>query len=340
MHSWCEYTPQEAKISHSPDPTLLAPETVWAERYTIQQVLGSGGMGNVYLAHDNLLSNRPVALKILHYSLAVDADQRERFMREFVVSRSITHPSVIRVYDWGNDRGIPFYSMEYLEGESLQKLAHTHSLKFEEICRMVLLIAEGLEAVHGAEIVHRDIKSSNIICDVSGGIRIIDFGVASASGMTDLFSDRIVGSTHYLAPELWRKKVADPQTDLYALGILCHELCSGHLPFDAESTEGLMYQHVSKKIPPLHSENPGIPAWFSQLVTSLVAKDPNQRPRTAMEVANCVRSHVLKPPDQILIAGKVAPQKKPNSPCLKYKYLLTLSIIGLSVLALTFLLKS
>lgn len=330
--------PKEATISHSPDSTFLAPETVWAERYTIRQLLGSGGMGNVYLAHDNHLSNLPVALKILHYSLAVDAEHRERFMREFALSRSITHPSVIRVHDWGIDRGIPFYSMEYLGGESLQKLAHTHSMKFEEACRMVLFIAEGLKAIHRAGIVHRDLKSSNIICDALGGIRIIDFGVACASGVPDLFSDRLVGSTHYLAPELWRRKVAGPQTDLYALGILCYELCSGHLPFDAESTEGLMYQHVSKKIPPLHSKNPEVPPWFSRLVTSLVAKESSERPQTAMEVVNCLRSHIIKSPGQVLTDGNAPSPKKPNSPFFKYTYLLIVSIIGLSIFALTHLL--
>ncbi|MRK02606.1 protein kinase [Aeromicrobium sp. S22] len=266
-------------------PGLLLIE-ILNERYRLEDVIGSGGMGAVYRATD-LRLGRVVALKILRGGALADEVARSRMRSEASLAASINHPGVAQVFDFEQDqsaRGLSFIVMELIEGRSLsQLLREQHTLPAEQVLAVVKHVAEGLEAAHQVGVVHRDLKPSNIMLTPTGRTVLVDFGIAqtvTSEPVTD--TGVMVGTVEYMSPEQAGGRPATASSDLYALGVVAHHCLSGASPFRRDSQIATALAHLNDDIPPLPTT---MPAEVGQFIESLTAKDPSQRPSSAADVA-------------------------------------------------------
>ncbi len=264
-----------------------------AGRFIIKEILSNRGSRIVYLADDISLnehhSNQPVALKMLNLSAAKDHLQSRPLLEEFILAKSIDHTNVIEVFDYVVEGESTLFSMEHIVGETLADWAKKSPRTFSEMLAIFAQITAALQAIHDAGIVHRDVKSSNILVTPAGETKIIDFGVARRFADDTQAAGEIVGSPQCIAPEIWRGQSPSPQSDLYALGVLFFELCLGHLPVEAELNEQFMFKHLTYSPTPLHKVNRSIPRWFSALTARLLAKNRDDRPSSAQEVLEHLR---------------------------------------------------
>lgn len=257
------------------------------ERYELGDVIGSGGMGAVYRATD-LRLGRVVAIKILRGGPLADEVARSRMRSEASLAASINHPAVAQIFDFEQDRsahgGLSFIVMELIEGKSLSQLLREQgTLPAEQVLAVVKQVAEGLEAAHRVGVVHRDLKPSNIMLTPAGRTVLVDFGIAqtvASEPVTD--TGVMVGTVEYMSPEQAAGRPATSQSDLYALGVVAHHCLSGASPFRRESQIATALAHLNDELSPLPPE---VPAEVDQLVRSLTAKDPAQRPSSAADVA-------------------------------------------------------
>src|SRR5712664_2047903 len=217
----------------------LTPGTILGERYELIRLLGRGGMGAVYQAHDREL-DRQVALKVIRGDMAANPEILRRFKQELILARQITHKNVIRIFDLGQADGIKFITMEYIEGEDLQGvLRRQNKLEPGEAANIMAQVCRALEAAHAEGIIHRDLKPQNIMLDKSGRVCVMDFGIARsivASGMTQ--TGTLIGTPDYMSPEQAKGLSLDARSDLFTVGIIFYEMLSGQVPFDADTTMG------------------------------------------------------------------------------------------------------
>jgi Protein kinase domain len=267
------------QIATPADPSLFA------GRYKIERLLGEGGMGKVYVAHDTLLDNEPVALKILRSDLAHQGRHAQRFLREIAVARKVTDASVVRTYDGGISKEGMYLSMELVQGKSVKEILAEGPLSERRVREIALGICTGLNAIHRAGIVHRDLKPGNIIITTNNTVKIADFGVAHSALSTLTGDQEMVGSAAYLPPEIWLGRAISPATDLYSLGVMLYEMVSGELPFEADSTPELMYKHLQVEPVPLVTLVPGISREFDAIVRQLLAKSASSRIASAEVLA-------------------------------------------------------
>ncbi|MBT2440757.1 serine/threonine protein kinase [Streptomyces sp. ISL-36] len=257
-----------------------------ANRYALEELLGRGGMGEVWRATDRML-NRPVAVKLL--LPGGDGVAAERFQREGRISARLNHPNIVAVYDYGTHDDRLFLVMEFVEGRSLaQELAAHGALAPDRMERIAGQVAEGLADAHRHGVVHRDIKPGNLVLAADGSVKIADFGIAYladdvAAALTT--TGEVMGTTTYLAPERAQGRPAVPASDVYALGCVLYELLAGQPPFRTHSVGGTIYQHISAAPTPLGKLRAGVPGAVDDYVHRLLAKDPATRP-TAAEVAD------------------------------------------------------
>ncbi len=289
--------------SAPPDPELvgfLAPPQGPGEigrlgPYRVLRVLGAGGMGAVYLAEDPALK-RPVALKVVLPGLAASEMARQRFLREARVAASVKHDHVVTIYQVGEDRGVPFLAMEFLEGEPLDaRLQREGRLPVPEVLRIGREMAEGLAAAHTRGLVHRDVKPANVWLEgepgasaTGGRVKILDFGVARAAsqeGAQLTQQGAIIGTPSYMSPEQASGKPADARSDLFSLGCVLYRMATGQLPFQAEDTIATLLAVVTEEPPPPEQVHPGLPAPLCDLIRRLLSKNPNGRPPSAQAVA-------------------------------------------------------
>lgn len=266
------------------DGFILEEEKLFAGRYLVKRLLGSGGMGKVYLVEDTILGNESITLKILHPHFSEDEKHTKRFLREVQLTRKVTHPNVVRTFDVGTHEQRLFFTMEYVEGVTLKEKLGPEKTDPLEAARILIEISKGLSAIHAAGIIHRDLKPGNVILNNLGIPKITDFGVARP-GMSDLTGhDEIIGSIPYMAPEIWLGREIGITADFYALGMLAYELLTELLPFSAETPAEMMCKHLeTNPIPPSELvEN--VPAWLDSLVLCMLAKEPSQRPQSAEEI--------------------------------------------------------
>jgi eukaryotic-like serine/threonine-protein kinase len=274
-------------------------------RYRLRRELASGGMATVHLADDVVL-DRPVALKILAPNLAADAAFVDRFRHEARAAGQLRHPNVVTVYDWGAMDGTWFIAMEYVEGRTLADIiAEDGPLAPNEAAAIAAEIVDALDAAHRQGLVHRDVKPSNIIVTPDGRVKIADFGIARAArGGLDLTQvGMIVGTAAYLSPEQAQGAAVDPRSDLYALGVVLFEMTTGRLPFTSEGALGYATQHVSTPPPRLRTIRPDLPVELDELVDRLLAKDPDHRHQTAADLAVDLRAIAGQGPDAAPPAG-------------------------------------
>lgn len=258
-----------------------------AERYIIVRSLGQGGMADVYLAMDTIL-NREVAIKILRGDLANDPVALLRFQREANAASAINHPNIVEIYDVGSDNNKQFIVMEYVRGKTLKQLiAQRGALDQKEVVAIMKQLIEATAVAHEANIVHRDIKPQNVLITDDNTVKITDFGIALAQDAIQLTqTDFVMGSVHYLAPELARGELASAQSDIYALGIVMYELLVGEVPFRAESAVQVAMLHMREDVPDLTSINKQIYQSVANIVLKATAKNKYQRYRSATDMLN------------------------------------------------------
>ncbi|MDE3246444.1 MAG: protein kinase, partial [Acidobacteriota bacterium] len=263
---------------------------LFASRYRIKDILGKGGMGIVLRALDEQLDEE-VALKIIRPEHDLSAGFLEQLKQEIKLARKITNKYVLRTHDYGDYEGLPFVSMEYLKGVTLKQLLDDRgSLPIGLVLRIGRQVAEGLEAAHGVGVVHRDIKPLNILFDARGDAKIMDFGLAapvSAKGTSD--EGQVFGTPRYMSPEQVKGERVDPRTDLYALGVMLFELSTGFPPFEHSVITELLRMHLNAPVPRAKDMAPELPDGFSYLLERLMAKRKEDRPASALEVAETLK---------------------------------------------------
>lgn len=260
-------------------------------RYELGQVLGRGGMAEVYLAHDTRLG-RTVAVKTLRADLARDPSFQARFRREAQSAASLNHPAIVAVYDTGEDYidnvSIPYIVMEYVDGSTLRELLHSgRKLLPERAMEMTIGILQGLEYAHRSGIVHRDIKPANVMLTRNGQVKVMDFGIARAmgdSGMTMTQTAAVIGTAQYLSPEQAKGEQVDARSDLYSTGCLLYELLTVRPPFVGDSPVAVAYQHVREEAQAPSVFDPEITPEMDAIVLKALTKDPNYRYQSADEM--------------------------------------------------------
>ncbi|WP_435283413.1 Stk1 family PASTA domain-containing Ser/Thr kinase [Streptomyces koelreuteriae] len=260
-------------------------------RYELGQVLGRGGMAEVYLAHDTRLG-RTVAVKTLRADLARDPSFQARFRREAQSAASLNHPAIVAVYDTGEDYidnvSIPYIVMEYVDGSTLRELLHSgRKLLPERTLEMTIGILQALEYSHRAGIVHRDIKPANVMLTRNGQVKVMDFGIARAmgdSGMTMTQTSAVIGTAQYLSPEQAKGEQVDARSDLYSTGCLLYELLTVRPPFVGDSPVAVAYQHVREEPQSPSVFDPEITPEMDAIVLKALVKDPDYRYQSADEM--------------------------------------------------------
>ena len=261
--------------------TRIETSAMLADRYRLVRLIAAGGMGTVWEAHDVLL-DRPVALKSMAEGLAADPEFVERFRREARAAGRLTHPNLARVYDFGEDGEAPFLVMELIEGETLHdRIGREGPLPVADVVRIAGEIAAGLEAAHGAGIVHRDVKPANVMLDHAGGVKITDFGIAAAASSTRLTQGAGLGTATYASPEQTRGERVTAASDVYSLGVVTYEMLTGRPPFDGPSPVAIALAHAEEEPPSIRSARPEVPAGVAAVVERALAKDPRNRPESA-----------------------------------------------------------
>ncbi len=257
--------------------------------YRILAVLGRGGMGMVFLAHDPKLDRR-VALKVMLPKFAANADAKQRFLREARAAARLNSQHIVSIYQVDEDRGVPFFAMELLEGSALdQFLEDGGHLTLEQIIRVGRETAAGLAAAHEKNLIHRDIKPSNLWLDSAsaGRVKILDFGLARSmkDDVNLTQAGAIIGTPAFMAPEQARgDKDVDARADLFSLGCVLYRLCAGDVPFKGETTMGILLALAVNDPVPLRQINGHIPPSLANLIMQMLAKDPQKRPASASEV--------------------------------------------------------
>jgi eukaryotic-like serine/threonine-protein kinase len=268
--------------------------TVIDDRYVLGDLLGSGGMARVFLAHDEAL-DRDVALKILWEQYADNEEFVERFKREARSAAALSHPNVVSVYDWGCSEDEMYYmAMEYVPGGTLMdRIFDEGALDPHMAAELGCYVAEALGFAHKRGVIHRDVKPQNILLTASGEAKVADFGIARAVGAmaaTSVSKTGIVlGTVGYMSPEQALGEPVGPQSDLYSLGVVLYEMLTGNLPHEADSPIALAVKHVREPVQPPKEVNPEIPEGMNALVLGLLAKRAEDRHGSAAEVAEDLR---------------------------------------------------
>jgi eukaryotic-like serine/threonine-protein kinase len=288
---------------------------VLADRYEVEELVGTGGMSSVYRAHDTLL-DRKVALKVMHQHYGEDPEYVERFRREARSVASLSHPNVVTVIDRGEHEGRQFIVFEYIEGENLKQLIQRRGpapvVTALELARQ---IAQALSFAHQQGLVHRDVKPQNVLLNGTGTAKVTDFGIARSldvqHGVTQ--TGTVLGTSDYIAPEQAQGKDVDEQTDVYSLGVVMYELLTGEVPFPGESFVAVAMRHINEPPPPIRDKRPDVPPRVEAAVQRAMAKNPRDRfasmAELCAEIDACL-AELHGGETQVIGAPPVAPRRR------------------------------
>jgi hypothetical protein len=273
------------------------------DRYELEQTIGTGGMARVYLAHDRTL-DREVAVKILTPGLAADPLFVERFRREAQAAAALNHPNIVTIYDTGTTDQTYYIVMEYVPGPNLKEaIRQRGALPEAEALGIGAQVAAALEAAHHRRLIHRDVKSHNVLLHPTGTAKVTDFGIARAAGASQLTAtNTVMGTAHYLSPEQALHQQVDGRSDVYSLGIVLYEALSGQLPFAGDSLVSVAMQQVHEQPAPLRTLCPDLSPQTETVVMKALAKNPAERYQSAGEM----RAALLRAEDAIHRADRVA----------------------------------
>ena len=282
-------------MSRPPQPGDLI-----ADRYELEELVGTGGMSTVFRAHDLQLERR-VAIKILHEHYAEDPEYLERFRREARAVARLSHPNIVTVIDRGDDDGRQYIVFENVEGENLKELiVRSGPLPVRHALELVLAVADGLAFAHEQGLVHRDVKPQNVLLSREGEIKVTDFGIARSlhvdHGMTQ--TGTVLGTGEYLAPEQASGKPVSPATDVYSLGVVLWELLAGEVPFTGDNFVAVALRHVNEPPPSLRQRRPDVSPRLDAAVERALAKDPARRFPTMAAFAEELRACLAEPEQQ------------------------------------------
>jgi len=287
----------------------LHAHSVLGNRYEILQLIGKGGMGAVYKAHDREL-DRMVALKVIRPELARDFEMLHRFKQELILARQITHRNVIRIHDFAEADGIKFITMDFVEGQNLKSVLRTKGkLSPKEAGRIIEQICEALEAAHAEDVIHRDLKPQNIMLDSVGKAVVMDFGIArnmEIGGVTE--PGALVGTPEYMSPEQAMGEKLDARSDVFSLGIIFYELLTGNSPYKAGSAIGSLNKRTKEHVRPPDELVADIPKPLSDIVVHCLEIDKTERYASAGEVLRDLQLWLGPPP-----GTRIAPPGKKSS---------------------------
>jgi HAMP domain-containing protein/predicted Ser/Thr protein kinase len=266
----------------------LRPGAVFAGRYEVKEIIGAGGMGVVYRAFDRELQE-PVAIKTLKQEVMAGGAALERFKQEIRLARRIAHRNVVRTYDLGEQNGMYYLTMEYVEGTSLKQLIVTRGkLPVEVTLTVGKQLCRALEVAHAEGVIHRDIKPQNIVVEPSGFLKVMDFGIArlanppKGKGLTEAGTS--IGTPDYMSPEQLSGLELDPRSDLYAAGVVLFECLTGRVPFEADTTWALIAKHLEEEAPDPRMLNAEVPGALAVVILKAMAKDPKKRFESASQM--------------------------------------------------------
>jgi serine/threonine protein kinase len=303
--------------------TVIRKGAVIASRYEIQETLGKGGMGTVYKAYDHILDEQ-VALKVLRPDMVAEQDMARRFRLEIKLARKVRHKNVCGIHEYGEEGGLRFIAMEYIDGTDLRKvLSQRGALPMAEAFDIAIAVSLGLQAIHEAGIIHRDLKTPNIMVDGSGQIRLMDFGIAKQSGgtgatLSGTAMGMIVGTPEYMSPEQGRGEKVDFRSDVYALGVVIYEIFTGSVPFRGETPIATIFKHLQEPPPLTGPKAARLPTALLPVLAKALAKLADDRYNTVaelVEAAKQARSAALAaaPPAPIdTIQGTVMLKREPS----------------------------
>lgn len=298
------------------------------DRYRIEQQIGSGGMANVYRAHDEIL-NRTVAIKVLRSEFSHNEQFIRRFEREAHAATSLNHPNIVAIYDVGDEDDLYYIVMEHVDGVTLKQYLQEEYISVDEALRIMGQICDAIDHAHANRIIHRDIKPQNMMIDQQGNVKVTDFGIAVAmSNATLTHTMSVLGSVHYFSPEQARGKFADEKSDIYSLGAVLYELLTGRVPFIGETPVAVALQHLQDDpIRPMDL-NPNIPQALENCVMQALSKSPGARHASvAAFKKDCMtalsRERANEPKrlptsqdefDHTLVMAPVVPEEKQETP--------------------------
>src|SRR5690349_6629213 len=255
---------------------------VLADRYELEELVGTGGMSSVFRAHDRLL-DRKVALKILHQQYSGDGEYVERFRREARAVASLSHPNIVTVIDRGDHEGRQFIVFEYIHGENLKRLIQRRGpAPVATALELTIQIAHGLSFAHQQGLVHRDVKPQNVLLNGDGQAKVTDFGIARSldvqHGMTQ--TGTVLGTSDYIAPEQAQGQRVDEHTDIYSLGVVLYELLTSEVPYPGENFVAVAMRHINEPPPSIRDKRPDVSPRLEAAVQRAMAKDPADRFQT------------------------------------------------------------
>lgn len=305
----------------------LQPGTVIAGRYEVVKCLGAGSMGLVYACRHRELAGHLVAIKVLFPEVAQDNTAAQRFRNEIVASYGVSHPNVVRAYEYFRDGDLVAYTMEYVGGGDLaDRLSSGEQIPITEIARLFAQIASGVQAIHDAGIVHRDLKPENILLTQEGEVKITDFGIARTSYGPKLTEHGgVVGTIDYVSPEYLEKSQVDARSDIYALGVLGYEMITGESPFRGDSVIATMTMRLRSDPKPPSLHRPECPSELDKVILKALARNPDDRYQHAIDIVYDLQSLLpesmmsssvmrVKPSNDALSGRSEPPRSLPRAP--------------------------
>ena len=263
-------------------------------RYTIEKELGKGAMGVVYLGKDPKIG-REVAIKTMALSTEFEGDElqeaKDRFFREAESAGKLDHPNIVRIFDAGDEHDLAYIAMEFLKGKDLVPNSKVPNLlPFDEMCDVMMKVADALHHAHEQGVFHRDIKPANIMYDAEAKLpKVADFGIARVTDSSKTKTGMVLGTPSFMSPEQLAGKKIDGRSDLFSLGVTFYQLACGRLPFEGESMTQLMFAIANQPHPNIREYNPSLPEWVPEFIDQALAKNFDDRFQNGKEFASAIK---------------------------------------------------